>query len=369
MHKTPPLFLFTISAIALALSSHLHFVQAAQKIEAAVPPNTVLIPESLTWHEVPKSTTTPRWSRRDSHAVYTYDGKLWVSGGIDAQDTKVNGVPVYEQSTYFNDLWSSFDGKNWKLEREHAEFPTVRSHSVVSYKGALYQYGGWSPEYGNTYAMGIWKSEDGLTWKRVVEKPDYPDREGQKVFEFKGKLWLVGGVNYFARKTYNDVWSSEDGIHWTQVTVHAPWPSRWDHDVGLFKGKMWVAGGMAQGEIGYGDVWSSEDGITWNQVTPLAPWGKRQGQEIVTYRGYMWLVTGLDAKTNEGKGDVWYTKDGIEWIKVPKDDAWLGREDQGVIVFNGAIWMLGGMDSEWNWNDDVWYTTFEEKVIDEKTPR
>ncbi len=112
------------------------------------------------------------------------------------------------------------------------------------------------------------------------------------------------------------------------------------------------------GGIGYGDLWSSSDGANWELATSSAPWGKRQGQELVEYGGYMWLVTGLDAKTNEGKGDAWYTRDGLDWKKAPDDYQWLGREDQGVIVFNNKIWVLGGMNSNWDWSDEIWYSNF-----------
>lgn len=368
--KPPFLFIaiFSLLSIFTAMMLLLWLNPTASVENVPPPPQLVIDPSSLDWSRVDFASST-HWSRRDSHAVYPFNGKLWVAGGVDADDTKVNGIPVYENSTYYNDIWSSPDGLVWTKEVERANFPKIRSQSVIAFKGTLYMYGGWSPEYGVDYKTGIWRSTDGLTWEQVVAKPDYPDREGQKVFEFKNKLWLVGGVNYFAKKTFNDVWSSDDGLHWSLVTKNAPWHSRWDHDVGVFKNKLWIAGGMNFAGVGYGDVWSSEDGATWTEVTPLAPWGKRQGQEIVTYRGYMWLVSGLDSATNEGEGDTWYTADGVSWEKVPQDDKWLGREDHAVTVFQDKIWVLGGMDSEWHWNDDIWYSNFSKvpkEVLDNR---
>ncbi len=353
-----------IGVIALVLTIGVVLLVRVKKDsgESLVPikvlPKKIIDPNSLNWVKVDIATGTTRWAKRDSHAVYVFDGKLWLSGGLDSDNAKVGGTPDYEKALYYNDIWNSEDGLTWNRVVSHADFPDIRSHSVIYFKDALYMYGGWSPKYGQTYKNGIWKSTDGINWVQVVKNPEYPDREGQKVVEFNGKLWLVGGVNYFGRKTFNDVWSSEDGIHWTLVTKNAPWHSRWDFDIGIFDGKMWLAGGMGLGGAGYGDVWSTTDGAHWDLVTELAPWGKRQGQEIVEYRGYMWLVTGLDAVTNEGKGDTWYTADGKIWSKAPQDDKWLGREDQAVIVFKDKIWVLGGMDSAWHWNDDVWHTEF-----------
>ncbi len=327
----------------------------ASKVVKKIPPPQHIIPSSLSWVA---ATTTVRFSKRDSHAVYVFDNKLWLSGGLNSDNSKVNGVPNYEKAIYYNDIWNSTDGLTWNLVKEHAEFPVVRSHSVIFYKDALYMFGGYSPSDGLAYKNGIWRSTDGITWKKVVAKPDYPEREGQKVIEFKDKLWLIGGVNYYGRKTFNDVWWSEDALHWHLATSSAAWHSRWDNDIGVLNGKLWLAGGMNFKGVGYSDEWSSEDGINWELVTPEAAWGERQGQEIVNYGGYMWLISGLHSASNEGKGDAWYTKDGYDWKKAPDDYQWLGREDHGVIVFNDKIWVIGGMDSNWHWNNDIWYSTF-----------
>ncbi|MDD5068454.1 MAG: hypothetical protein PHS53_03230 [Candidatus Pacebacteria bacterium] len=320
-------------------------------------PTPEIDPSSLTW--IQTKTSAQGWPKRDSHSVFVFDNKMWVLGGLDSDASKVDGIPDYESAIYYNDIWNTSDGVNWTRVVEHADFPYIRSASVVNFKGTLYMYGGWSPHDGLQYKNGIWSSTDGIHWKKVVEKPDYPEREGQIVLEWNGKLWLVGGVDYFGRKTFNDVWSSDDGIHWGAVTTNAPWHSRWDHALGVWNGKMYIAGGMNFGGVGYSDEWSSSDGEHWDLVNATAPWGERQGQEIVNYRGLMWLIGGLHSASNEGKGDAWYSTDGIEWTKAPDDYEWKGREDHGVIVFNDKIWVMGGMDSNWNWNGDVWSSSFQ----------
>ncbi|MDD4988925.1 MAG: serine hydrolase [Candidatus Pacebacteria bacterium] len=322
-------------------------------------PEPEIDPSSLTWTET--KTNAEGWPKRDSHSVFTFDNKMWVLGGLDADSSKINGVPDYETAIYYNDIWNTSDGINWTRVVEHADFPYIRSASVVEFKGVLYMYGGWSPHDGLEYKNGIWSSTDGIHWKKVVDKPDYPEREGQIVLEWNGKLWLVGGVDYFGRKTFNDVWSSDDGIHWTAATTDAPWHSRWDHALGVWNGKMYIAGGMNFRGVGYSDEWSSSDGAHWDLVSANAAWGERQGQEIVNYHGYMWLISGLHSASNEGRGDAWYSTDGIEWKKAPDDYQWKGREDHGVIVFNDKIWVMGGMDSDWHWNGDVWSSNFKNK--------
>ncbi|MEI6238039.1 MAG: hypothetical protein WCP15_00715 [bacterium] len=331
-----------------------------EKVKAPAPKIVEkIIPESLKWiRSVPASTSTQGFEKRDSHAVFVFDNKLWVTGGLDSDNSKNGGVPDYEKAIYYNDIWNTSDGLNWTRVKEHASYPPVRSSSIIHFKDALYMIGGWSPNDGLEYKNGIWKSTDGVNWTKVVKTPEYKDREGQKVMEFNGKLWMMGGVDYFKRITYNDVWYSDDAMHWTLATSSAPWHSRWDHDVGIMNGKLWLCGGMNFNGVGYGDEWSSKDGINWELVSELAPWGKRQGQGVVTYGNYLWLISGLDSKTNEGKGDAWFSPDGVNWTKAADDSQWLGREDHGVIIFNNKIWVLGGMDSSWHWNNDIWYSDF-----------
>ncbi len=319
-------------------------------------PTPEIDPDSLTW--VQTKTAGEGWPKRDSHSVFIFQNKLWILGGLDSDNSKMDGVPNYENAIYYNDIWNTADGTNWTRVVEHAEFPYIRSASVVDFKGTLYMYGGWSPAGGLEYKNGIWSSTDGIHWKKVVEKPEYPEREGQIVLEWNDKLWLVGGVDYFGRKTFNDVWSSSDGIHWSPATTNAPWHSRWDHALGVWNGKMYIAGGMNFHGVGYSDEWSSSDGAHWDLVSANAAWGERQGQEIVNYHGLMWLISGLHSASNEGKGDAWYSKNGIEWKKAPDDNQWKGREDHGVIVFNDKIWVMGGMNSDWHWEGDVWASNF-----------
>jgi len=312
-------------------------------------------PTHLNW-EI--ATSSAPWPARDSHALYIFDNKIWLLGGLDATKSTRGKITNYKKANYYNDIWFSTNGIEWVRAKEHADFPPLRSVSVISFKGDLYMLGGWSPVVG--YKNGIWKSVNGLDWVKIAESPPYGDREGQKLVIFKDKLWLIGGVKYgalFTRKTFNDIWSSDDGVHWTLEASSTPWHPRWDHDAIVFKSGLWVIGGMNFGGKGYSDVWCSEDGKQWQLVTNTAPFGKRQGHGAVVFKDLMWVVGGLNAATGEGVGDAWYTSNGYDWIKTERDGLWIGREDHGVIVFKDKIWIVGGMDTSFKWHNDVWYLT------------
>jgi len=303
--------------------------------------------EDLVWNELP----TPPWHARDSHTFFEFNGRLWVLGGLFVE-VKDGGLPDYENATYFDDIWSSADGVEWKLEKEHAAFPLVRSASVIERDGKLIMLGGWIPKRG--YDMGIWTSEDAINWKQISTSTPFEAREGQKLMNFGDKLLLTMGVNYYKHKMFNDVWVSDDGIKWTELASSTPWAGRWDGDLAVYNGRLYVAGGMASGLIGFDDVWSSADGKTWIREVEHAPFGTRQGQMLVVFKNKLLLVGGLDAKTDKGVGDVWYTEDGRNWKKLPNDGAWAGKEDQGVLVWKDSVIMVGGMDSKRVWHNDVW---------------
>ena len=306
-------------------------------------------PATSVWKEVKR---VP-WQARDSHMVFLFQDKMWLTGGLDGNEVTINNTPNYEHAKYYNDMWVSTDGEHWERKTEHVEFPPIRSSSIFSFGNTLYMLGGWSPETG--YTNGIWKSQDGIHWERIVRYVPWEEREGQKVVEWNGKLLLIGGVNYFGRKTFNDVWISDDAVHWSILATSTPWHSRWDHDVAFFQGKLWLVGGMNFGDVGYHDIWSSENGKDWEQVTQNPPWGRRQGHGMVVYQDVLWLVGGMDPEADADiQGDTWFTRDGAHWQKINKPGKWLGREDHGVIVFHNKIWLTGGMNSEWEWNNEVW---------------
>ncbi|MCX6712502.1 MAG: hypothetical protein NT041_02345 [Candidatus Vogelbacteria bacterium] len=318
--------------------------------ESKIPPFN---PTTLTWAKV--ATTSP-WATRDSQEVYEFNGKLWLAGGLDANQAPGAGtVNVdYEQAKYFNDIWSTTDGENWTLETEHAAFPPIRSQSITYFKDALYMVGGWSPQ--NGYQNGIWRSTDGKNWEQFVKTPAFEPREGQKIKVWNGRLYMIGGVNYFSHKTFNDVWVSDDAKTWTEVTAHAPWHSRWDFDMDIYNNKLYLASGMSDITTGYDDVWSTVDGKDWVEEATSTPWGTKQGEGLIVYKNYLWFVGGLLTKENTGDGATWYTSDGANWQKTATNTPALAREDHSVIVWHDKIWVIAGMRNDWHWYNDVWFT-------------
>ena len=314
----------------------------------------IRLPEYLVWKKVPGETP---WAKRDSHTTYIFNNKIYLTGGLSANKAiGPDGLPNYDLSVYFNDIWVSEDGAKWTLAKEHAEFPPIRSASIIEFKGKLFMYGGYTPK--NVYHNGIWTSDNGIDWKQITANSPWAEREGQKVLIYQDKLWLFGGVSYYGAKTFNDVWNSDDGINWKQVAKSSPWHPRWDFDAIIWNNELWLMGGMDRGLIGFSDIWKTTDGINWTAMGDM-PIGKKQGLELGLLDNVLYINGGLDAKTNEGYLDTWYTVDGTNWQKTLAANKFISREDHELVMFNNRMWFYGGMNASWRWDNDIWYSDFQ----------
>ncbi len=323
-------------------------VKAEKKTESAV----IFNPKKLSWTEI---TPSAPWEKRDSGEVFVFKNKMWLMGGISAENPKDNHAVKYWEATHFNDIWNTEDGLNWTKVASSSAWAPRRSMSVVFFKDKLWMMGGWSPVTG--YTNDIWTSTDGINWTKIVANAPWPAREGQLVEVFKNKMWLIGGVNYGERQTKNDVWYSSNGIEWTRVK-NIPWKPRWDHATQVFKGKLFLAGGMNLAGETFDDIWVTDDGLKWTLITDSPPWPSRQGHALLSYKNKLWIIGRLNDLENGGVNDVWYSNDGTNWTKTENNPQWAGREDFFSTVFKDRMWVFGGMDSSWQWRNDVWASKF-----------
>lgn len=311
-------------------------------------------PALISWEE---ATPNASWIERDSHAAVVFKDKIWLMGGLNGNGFVIKeDVVEYWKTPHFSDVWVSENGKDWELVAEKSPWGDRRSIQVVIFKDKMWLMGGWGPEVG--YRNDVWYSEDGINWVKTISKADFSAREGHSLVVFKDKLWLIGGVRYDKRETKNDVWYSEDGINWFEATSSAQWSSRWDQTVTVFKDKLWLIGGMDFNNKTYNDIWYSEDGINWVLATDKPPWQKRQGHASVVFQDKLWVIGRFNDILNGGENDVWYSGDGFNWKKTKNNPLWLGREDFSAVIFKDKIWVMGGMDTDWNWRNDVWFSTY-----------
>jgi len=346
-------FLFLVAGSVLwyiSYNNRIENIKLKEAVQAKKYPPFIF--ENLNWVA---STSTQRWSKRDSHTAFVFKNRMWVLGGLDATLSAGEIEPNYDRAKYFNDVWYTEDGFNWIRGVEKANFPLIRSASVFVVNDKLFMVGGYSPDPKVLYDNGLWTSIDGLNWVKENVTLPWPKREGQKIVKFKDQYLMIGGVNYQTRERFNDVWASADGYNWTQLTKSTGWEPRWDMEITQFNNKLWLTGGMTSVTKIFGDEWVSEDGVNWSLVYENAPFGSRQGHTTIVTNGSLILIAGINEKADES-AEVWQTTDGLKWNK--QANLWGAREDHSTLLFKNRIWILGGMDYKFNWLDEIYYSDF-----------
>lgn len=254
--------------------------------------------------------------------VVAFQGRLWVVGDPS------------------NEVWSSADGLNWRLETANPGIVPGRSNfKLVALNNALWIIGGLS---GSTYLNDVWTSADGKTWNKVIATTAFPARGYFGAAAFNGRIWVAGG--WTGAIDLDDVWSSPDGINWTQATAAATGKGREQHELLTFNGKLWLVSGWSNG-FPLADAWSSTDGVTWTAATVTAAFGPRFAHRVVSDGTKMWLTAGRDAYQS-AQHDVWSSPDGATWTEVTATAEFSVRSDHGSVFFNDALWVIGGGGNE-----------------------
>lgn len=293
---------------------------------------------------------------RDGAGALVHMGKMWLLGGWNPRD-KVNFPRICN-----SEVWSSTDGAGWTLEIREAPWEGRHTAGYAVHAGRMWIVGGDANQ--GHYQNDVWSSEDGVHWDLVNDNVPWGPRVLHYTVVFDGSIWIMGGqtVPQFApaeEAFHNDVWRSDDGVSWTRVVEHAPWPPRgMIGGSAVHDGRIWLLGGGTYDtpekpeRLFYNDVWSTADGVTWERHVEHAPWAPRQYHEVAVFDGRLWVMEGWN-KTN--RNDVWHSANGVTWHEVP-DTPWAVRHAASVFVYDNALWMVAGN----NMFPDVWKLTRED---------
>lgn len=282
--------------------------------------------------------TTAPWQARDSQVEFVLDDQLWIGGGW---------FQSFEAPP--RDVWSSVDGKTWKLVTSQAPWKHSDLAMGITFQNKAWVMGGWFNGRlpGHSASNEVWSSNDGIAWKQVSSAAGWSPRLAAGLVEHRGSLWMLGGTeNYYfgdATSTKNDVWSSSDGQTWTQATAKAAWSPRAYHQAVALNDKMYVLGGgnYVPTYEARNDVWSSSDGVNWTCQTENAPWAPRLWFSAAVYRGRMWVIGGW-SKEKDNFGDVWHSADGRSWQRLETKTIWKARHEHSVLVLQDKLWVIGG---------------------------
>ncbi len=129
-----------------------------------------------------------------------------------------------------NEVWSSADGETWEQVTGAAAWSPRLAAGLVVFQGRMWLLGGTQNYYfGNEKSLknDVWSSADGKAWKLETASAPWSPRAYHGAVVHDGKLWVLGGGNYVPKyQARSDVWCSADGVRWEQVTQAAPWAPR-----------------------------------------------------------------------------------------------------------------------------------------------
>lgn len=262
--------------------------------------------------------STVKPGARSGARTVIFKNKIWLIGG-----------------SFKNDVWSSVDGKNWKLEINTAAFPARQNHQLIVFKDQMWIVGGMTD---TGRASDIWSSSDGISWVLRKVKAEFSSRSEHFLFAFNNKLILLGGDD---GDTVNDVWSSVDGVTWINESSSAAFGIRSSMGIVEYNGKLYLVGGYMDGtQNGFkNDIWTSIDGVNWVLAAATTAFSPRYGHALNIYGGKLWLTGGYNSAGS--LTDIWSSDDGISWQQSPAQLTQTQME-HSVHRLGNELFMYGG---------------------------
>ncbi len=344
-----------------------------------------------------------RFSARIGHGAAYFKGRYWVIGGAEP----IEPLATPTQFRQMADVWSSTDGRSWKLETDLAGFGARWLHQTLVYDDKLWVIGGAAPLRPFQGVGEVYSSSDGVTWVPVTttaptlfgtdpspvfvtatvhddemwivdrgathssnngldwtSRPALPvstnRRAHASLTSYGGNLWYIGGSDGHADTappagtTVNEVWRY-DGAAWTQVAQGAaPLTARFQHAAFVLDNRLWVLGGRLRTAGVNGavtaDAYSTTDGQTW---TPEALDTEIDRSYLAAVVGQPDRVTLIGGILRGYSSKVWQSQDGGQWSQLLPATFSPHRFADGV-AFGGYLWVIGGGQQDGLDTNDVW---------------
>ncbi len=263
-------------------------------------------PDGKKWERV---TEEAPWEHSDLPASLVFQDRMWMMGG-----RKLPG------SHCSNQVWASANGEDWELVNPSAPWRARLAPGFAVFKNRMWLMGGTEDFYHNndtTMMNDVWSSSDGKNWKLEAEEAPWSKRAHGQAIVFKDKIWMMGGGSRAPKAIpVNDVWCSSDGKNWELVTESAAWKPRLWFSAVVYRDHMWVLGGWSEEDGNYGDVWYSKDGKHWKEFKSGAVWSKRHEHAAFVFKDRIWVAGGAAEPKYKLDSEVWS-------LELPK--GWTGN--------------------------------------------
>ena len=242
--------------------------------------------DGKTWKQV---TAKAPWKHSDLSMSVAFKDRMWFMGGWYNGRLKGHSAG--------NSVWSSTDGAKWTQVTKAAGWTPRIAAALVVFKGRMWLLGGTENYYfGSDKSLknDVWSSADGKTWKLETARAGWSPRAYHQAAVLNGRIYVFGGGNYVPKyHAVNDVWSSSDGVRWRRETRSAPWhPRLWFSSV-VYRDHIWVLGGWSnKPSRNWGDVWYSKDGKEWKRLNSKSIWKARHEHSAFVLKDRIWIAGG-----------------------------------------------------------------------------
>jgi hypothetical protein len=264
-------------------------------------------PDGKAWQRV---TEAAPWKHGDLPMTLAFGDKMWLMGGWN------NGrLPGHSAS---NEVWSSADGVSWEQVTQHAGWTPRLAAGAVVFKGRMWILGGTENYYfgdDRSIKNDVWSSADGKEWKLETAQAGWSPRAYHAAVVHDNKIWVLGGGDYVPKyHALNDVWNSEDGVHWAKVAGAAPWHPRLWFSAVAYQDRLWVLGGWSNNPSkNWGDVWYSKNGKEWKELKSDVIWKARHEHSAYVFKNKIWVAGGHATPLNS---EVWSLEVPRGWFKA-----------------------------------------------------
>ncbi|MGH1493767.1 MAG: hypothetical protein ACRBK7_30955 [Acidimicrobiales bacterium] len=305
-----------------------------------------------TWKRILETDDENHWPARAYHEVVTKGGRMFVLGGQNfglepnpACQFDPDCFPAFlSTSEFFNDVWTSRNGRHWRQLTAEAPWAGRAGLSAIVFRGQIYVMGGSFNDDPDVIGgpptrvlfNDVWTSRNGRDWTLATDDAPWAPRAGADLLVKGGYLYLLGGEFGFAGfppPYFNDVWRTRDGRNWELVTESAGWSPRPGHTCDVLRRTMVCFGGFGQSTDPSDpfrpsnpmDIWTSRDGKSWDQVAG-APWNAVSPAEVKYDYDTIVAPSGRDGRgraiyTFGGDRETFDFFDPLQWLNVD-DEVW-----------------------------------------------
>jgi hypothetical protein len=206
----------------------------------------------------------------DEHAYSSEDGESWTKNAdnVPFKDFYSRVIPFQDQLINVTErtVYKSKDGLSWEKIAEDAPWESRQLFHLVVFKDTLWLLGGVSNYYTDStiHYNDIWSSTNGSDWKLQTNNAPWEGRLWPTIMVYNENLWLMGGWNYYYDDGYfshygnfNDVWVYSSAGHWEEFKTDRVWPHRHAMYSIVHQNHLFLFAGYGGGGVAhlYNDVW------------------------------------------------------------------------------------------------------------------